>query len=219
MGWQSHRHHICAPSHVRASRRTFSDTFGPSRTDFASILRAHTRPLPIRDQCRLEIRWARRARVVSLAPIISLDLSRSDARGRSDLHSSKDAWTSRMHIRPGILQVLARHEVSVDASPSERRLSPRSDRWRGDSPADRRDWLAACDVMHRHSRSARRRACSAGRVTGRRRYSARIAKEGFEANSEAAGRRERTALMTGYGTVGPSSWHVGSTIGQLTPRP
>jgi hypothetical protein len=34
-----------------------------------------------------------------------------------------------------------------------------------------------------------------------------------------AGRRERTALLSGYGTVGLSSWHVWSTIGWLPPRP
>jgi hypothetical protein len=50
--------------------------------------------------------------------------------------------------------------------PSERRLSPRSDRSLGVLPADRRDWLAACEPMHRHSRSRRRGALSAGRVTG-----------------------------------------------------
>jgi hypothetical protein len=49
----------------------------------------------------------------------------------------------------------------------------------GVSAADRRAWLAACYIMHRHSRSARRRACSAGRVTGRPRYSARREKVGF----------------------------------------
>jgi hypothetical protein len=33
-----------------------------------------------------------------------------------------------------------------------------------------------------------------------------------EANAEAAGRRERMALVSGYGTVGPSSWRVWSAI-------
>ena len=73
----------------------------------------------------------------------------------------------------------ARDERSVVAFPSERRLSPRSDLPLGDSPADRRAGLAACNNMHQYSRSARRGACSAGRVTGRPRYSARRAKVGF----------------------------------------
>jgi len=73
----------------------------------------------------------------------------------------------------------ARHERSVFAVPSERRLSPRSDRSLGVSRADRRTGLAACKPMHRHWRSARRGASWAGRVTGRPRYSARRAKVGF----------------------------------------
>ena len=41
------------------------------------------------------------SRVMSLAPIISLDFSRSpNARGRSDLHRPKDAWTSLAHTSP-----------------------------------------------------------------------------------------------------------------------
>jgi len=83
------------------------------------------------------------------------------------------AWWARNAARS------ARHERSVVAFPSERRRSPRSDRSLGVSQADRRDWLAACNIMHQYSRSARRGACSAGRVTGRPRYSARRAKVGF----------------------------------------
>ena len=36
-------------------------------------------------------------------PPLSLDFSRSNARGRSDLHSPNDAWTSQTHGRPGML--------------------------------------------------------------------------------------------------------------------
>jgi len=39
-----------------------------------------------------------------LAPTMSGDLSRSNARGRSDLHSPNDAWTSQTHGSPGMLQ-------------------------------------------------------------------------------------------------------------------
>ena len=36
-------------------------------------------------------------------PPLSLDFSRSNARGRSDLHSPNDAWTSQTHDSPGML--------------------------------------------------------------------------------------------------------------------
>ena len=55
--------------------------------------------------------------------------------------------------------------VRVVAFPPGRRFSPRSGGLLGVSPADRRGWLAASDMMHCHSRSARS-ACSAGRRRG-----------------------------------------------------
>jgi hypothetical protein len=70
-----------------------------------------------------------------------------------------NAWQPRNAARS------ARDKRSVVAFPSERRRSPRSDRSLGFSPADRRDWLAACNIMHRYPRFARRGACSAGRVS------------------------------------------------------
>ena len=84
-----------------------------------------------------------------------------------------NAWGSRNAARS------ARHEQSVVAFPSERRLSPRSDRSLGVSRADRRTGLAACKPMHQLWKSARRGASWAGRLTGRPRYSARRAKVGF----------------------------------------
>jgi hypothetical protein len=44
--------------------------------------------------------WARLARAMRLAPTISLDFSRSNARDRSDLHSPNDAWTLRTPDSP-----------------------------------------------------------------------------------------------------------------------
>ena len=41
---------------------------------------------------------------------------------------------------------------------------------------------------------------------------------GSGGNLEAVRRRERTALMSGYGTVGPSSLQTGSAIWRLTPQ-
>jgi hypothetical protein len=55
---------------------------------------AHSKPIPIRDQRELQVGWARLA--LRLAPpSTSLDFSRSNARGRSDLHSPKDVRTSQ----------------------------------------------------------------------------------------------------------------------------
>ena len=63
---------------------------------------AHSKPIPIRDQRELQVGWAR----LALAPpSTSLDFSRSNARGRSDLHSPKDVRTSQTHVGPGILPV------------------------------------------------------------------------------------------------------------------
>ncbi len=118
----------------------------------------------------------------SLAPITSLDLSRSNSRDGSDLHSPNDARTLQTHDTA----ISARNKRSVVAFPSERCLKPRSDRSLRFSPADRRDRLAACDIVHRHSRSARCRARSAGRVTGRSRPSVRRAKVGGECGGSQA---------------------------------
>ncbi len=122
----------------------------------------------------------------------------------------------------------ARHERSVFAFSSERRLSPRSDRSLGVSRADRRTGLAACKPMHQNWRSARRGASWAGGVTGRRRYSARTAKVGFggecggsraaradgavvwawNRRSEQLARMERdwAAHTTAFGTAGAAKW-------------
>ena len=72
--------------------------------DVARASCAHSRPKAIRDQCQLEAGWARLARAMRLAPSMSGDSSRSNARGRSDLHSPNDARTSQAHVSPGTLQ-------------------------------------------------------------------------------------------------------------------
>ncbi len=101
-----------AESHVRAPGRAFTIRNMP---DAAKAYCAHSRPIPIRDQCQLEVGWARVARAVSLAPTMPGDFSRSNARGRSDLHSPNDAWTSLTHGRPGIRQ--ARRGMKTASSP------------------------------------------------------------------------------------------------------
>jgi hypothetical protein len=122
----------------------------------------------------------------------------------------------------------ARDESSVVAFPSERRLSPRSDRSLGVSPADRRAGLAACEPMHRNLRSARRSKCWTGRMTDRPRYSAKRAKVGFggefggsrAARADGAGlwawnrraeqlprmERDRAAHTTALGTADAAKW-------------
>ena len=99
-------------SRVRAPGRAFAIRNMP---DVARASCAHSRPIPIRDQFRLQVGWARLARAVRLAPTTSLDFSMSNARGRSDLHSSNDAWTSQTYGRPGMLQ--ARRGMSAASSP------------------------------------------------------------------------------------------------------
>jgi hypothetical protein len=88
-------------SRVRAPGRASTIRNMP---DLARAYCAHRRPIPIRDQCQLQVGWARLARAVRIPPTTSLDSSRSNARGRSDLHSPNDAWTSQAHESPGMLQ-------------------------------------------------------------------------------------------------------------------
>jgi hypothetical protein len=89
-------------SKSRASTRT--RVYDPNMRDVARTYCAQRKPIPICDQCQLEVGWARVARAVRLAPITSLHFSRSKSRGRSDLHSPDDAWTSQTHVSPGIRQ-------------------------------------------------------------------------------------------------------------------
>ena len=104
IGWQMPPcalSHGNVTTHVRASGRAFTIRNMP---DVARASCAHSRPIPIREHCQLEVGWERLARAMRLAPTTSLDSSRSNARGRSDLHSPNDAWTSQTHGSPGMLQ-------------------------------------------------------------------------------------------------------------------
>jgi hypothetical protein len=100
-------------SKSRASTRT--RVYDPNMPDVARTFCAQSKPLPIRDQCQLEVGWARVARAVSLAPTMSGDFSRSNARGRSDLHCPNDAYTSQAYGSPGMLQ--DRRGMSAASSP------------------------------------------------------------------------------------------------------
>ncbi len=150
----------------------------------------------------LQVEWAQYLEKES----ISLDFSRSNARGRSDLHSPNDAWTPQTHESSGIRQDRRGNH--------SRRLSVRAATLASQRPVARgfasRSTGLAGHVGHYTSAlktRARRAVPRAGWLAGpgippgERRWDS-------EASSEAAGRRERTALMSGYGTVGPSSWYA-----------
>ncbi len=99
-------------SRVRAPGRAYTIR---NMRDVARTSCAQSKPIPIRDQCHLEVGWARLARAMRLAPTMSGDFSRSNARGRSDLHSANDARTSQTHDSPGIRQ--DRRGMSAASSP------------------------------------------------------------------------------------------------------
>ena len=107
-------------SRLRAPGRAFSIRNMP---DSARTFCAHSRPITIRDPYRLHMGWARLARAMRLAPTTSLDFSRSNARGRSDLHSPNDAWMYQAHVSPGIRQ--DRRGMNAASSPFRQNGDPR----------------------------------------------------------------------------------------------
>jgi hypothetical protein len=178
------------------------------------FLRPH-RPIRICDQFQLAVGWAGLT-CLRHEPrsYISLDFSRLKARGRSDLHSPNDAWTSQTHDSPGILQ--DRRSTNAAASPFPRNGVARFAATGRSGFASRATGLAGrgryyaspleiCEtrrVFHLPSdwQAPIFRQESAGRDS--------------ETRSDAVGRRERTALMPGHG----SSWHAGNAMGRLTSR-
>ena len=110
----------------------------------------------------------------------------------------------------------ARDERSVVAIPSERRLTPRSDRGfasRSTGSADRVRHHAV--GMATKTRATKRVFCG-GRLTRRPRFTpSRGRRWDSDASSKAARRRERTTLQLGHIDAGPSSWRAG----RLTPPP
>ncbi len=97
---------------LRASIWTL--VYPPKIPNLARTFCAQNRPIPIRDRRQLHAGWARLAGSMRFVPTISLDFSRSNASGRSDLHSPKDAWTSQTHDLSGILQ----NQRGMNAAPS-----------------------------------------------------------------------------------------------------
>ena len=169
---------------------------------------AHTNTRPMPASGWMGATCSRRAH----PPTMSGDFSRSNARGRSDLHSLKDARTSQTHGRPGMLP--DRRGMKTASSPfrqnGDSRLAatgssgfreqidglgwPRASLCigtrdpRDEAPVPRAGWPAGPDIP-----------------PGERRWNS-------EANAEAARRRERMALLSGHGPVGLSKWHVWSAI-------
>ena len=177
------------------------------------------RPIPIRDQCQLEVGWARLARTMRLAPTptMSGDFSRTNARGRSDLHSPNDEGTSQTHGRPGVRQ--DRRGMNAASSPFRQNCDSRlaaTGRSGIRQQIDGLGWPRAslCTGTRdpRDEASVPPSGWPAGPdiPPGERRWDS-------EASSEAAGWRERTRLVHGCRTASPSSCHAGDAIGRLTP--
>jgi hypothetical protein len=83
----------------------WTSVYHPKMPDLATTFCAQSRPYRSATNASLtEVGWARHARAMRLALTTSLDCSWSNARGRSDLHSPKDAWISQTHESSGILQ-------------------------------------------------------------------------------------------------------------------
>jgi hypothetical protein len=192
--------------------------YHPNMPDLARTFCAQSRPILILDQCQLEVGWAWLARAMRLAPPMSLDHSRSNARGRSDLHSPDDAWTSQTHDSPGILQ--DRRGMNAVTSPFRQNGGSRlaaNDRSGFREQIDGSAGRVRCYTSKLEIRATTRAFHGPG---DRQAPIFRQESEGgiSEANSGAAGRRDRMELMSGNGTVGSSSWHAGSATGWLTPR-
>ena len=161
------------------------------------FLRPH-RPIRICDQFQLAVGWAGLT-CLRHEPrsYISLDFSRLKARGRSDLRSPNDAWTSQTHDSPGILQ--DRRSTNAAASPFRRNGVARLAATGRSGFASRATGLAGRGRYH----ASPLEICETRRVfhlpSDRQ---APIFRQGSagrdsETSSDAVGRRERTALMPG----------------------
>ena len=137
---------------------------------------------------------------MSLAPTILLDFSTSNARGRATCTVPKSYGRPKRKT-PRNTARSAQHEHSVDSFPLERRLSPRSDRLLWDPQGERRcrPLVRAFGIATRHPPDEP--AVPFGPVSDRAALIIRpeTNRADSEASSEAAARRERTALMLWHG--------------------
>jgi hypothetical protein len=105
------------PGASKSHASTWTRIYDPNMPDVARTYCAQSKPVPIHDQCQLEVGWARLARAVHIPATMSGDFSRSNAKGRSDLHSPNDDWTSQTHGRPGLRQDSDWRGMSAASSP------------------------------------------------------------------------------------------------------
>ena len=169
---------------------------------------AHSRPLPICDQRQIEVDWPRLAGSMRFVPTISLDFSRSNASGRSDLHSPKDAWTCQTHASPGIRQDrCGTNAASPPFPPNGVSRLAATDGAVFRQQLEGVSWPRATFCIVDQDPRA---------LHGPSDQQAPVFRQGSEGGTtrrvrrHAAGRRERTALLSGHGTAGPSSWQAGN---------
>jgi hypothetical protein len=148
---------------------------------------------------------------VSLAPIISLDFSRSNARARSNLNSRKTYRRPKRKAAPEYCKMGGRTQ--------RRRLATRTASLASQQPVDwgsQEEQLAAS--WGKISTLAIRAFYLVQGTDRPSRLPQRPGVADSEVISEAVGPREWTARIPGHGTNEPSSCHAGNAIGRLAPR-
>ncbi len=172
----------------------------------------------MRDQCQLEVGWAR------LAPCASLPPYRWSPRGR--MRGVEATCTTPTTHGPPKRMTAPEYCKIGEGRTQRRRLSVRTAYLASQRPVTRGFASRSTGLAGRMQLNASplkiRTTTRVFRGPGDRQppiFPPGERRWHSEAHSVAAGRRERTKLMYGHGTVGPSSWHARSTIGRLTPRP
>jgi hypothetical protein len=101
----------CLESRASTRTRVYHPQYAGCGENLLRTKQAHTDTQPMPASDRMGATCSRRAH----PPTMSGGFSRSNARGRTDLHSPNDAWTSLTHGRPGIRQ--ARRGTKTASSP------------------------------------------------------------------------------------------------------
>ena len=101
----------CLESRASTRTRVYHPQYARCGENLLRTQQAHTNTRPMPASGRMGATCSRRAPRSTM----SGGFSRSNARGRSDLHSPNDAWTSLTHGRPGIRQ--ARRGMKTASSP------------------------------------------------------------------------------------------------------
>ena len=159
-------------SHVRASRRAIT-----IRMCQICRERSAQKAGPYRSATNASLRLDGRDLLTSCSSLpLSLHFSRSEsnARGRSDLHSPNDAWTSQTHDSPGIRQ--DRRRMNAASSPFRQNGESRLTATGSSGFCQQIDgigWPRAILCINTRDPRHEARVPRAARVTGRPRYSAR----------------------------------------------